>query len=146
LLAEFLADEEDKVLDAADRIFLHDGFLDTEDAPAFAERFAHSAAFTRDPTSLLHQLSDYEGSLLPYTKSIEASVLQLSGPLANSTRTMAHRTSMAGRDIATILLRLYQQSEASGDRELRSRCLDQWDALLKARVGMGQDVLAKMDS
>jgi len=52
---------------------------------------------------------------------------------------------MAAGDIATILLRLYQQSEAASDRDLRRRCLDQWDALLKARVGMDQDVLTKID-
>jgi hypothetical protein len=144
-LAGFLEDEDDKVLDAADRIFRRDGFLDTEGAPAFAERFARSAAFGRDPNSLLHQLSEFEGSLLPYADAIEASVAHLSGPLAIATQSV-HRLGMAGRDIATILLRLYQQSEGADDAALKSRCLDQWDALLRGRVGTGQDVLRKIDS
>jgi hypothetical protein len=145
-LAGLLDDGNEKVLDAVDRIFRRDGFLDTDEAPAFAEQFARSAAFTRDPSALLHQLSEYEGSLLPYAGAIQASVAQLSGPLASATQSVSHRHGMAGRDIATILLRLYQQSERTNDAGLKSRCLDQWDALLKARVGTGGDVLAKMDS
>lgn len=145
-LAGFLEDEDEKVLDAADRIFRREGFLDTDEAPAFAKQFARSAAFRRDPNSLLHQLSELEGSLLPYADAIEASVAQLSGPLASATHSVAHRLGMAGRDIATILLRIYQQSEGADDAALKSRCLDQWDALLRARVGTGLDVLQKIDS
>ncbi len=145
-LAGFLEDEEEKVLDAADDIFRRDGFLDTDEAPGFAERFARSGAFRRDPNSLLHKLSEFEGSLLPYADAIEASVGQLSGPLADATNSLTHRLGMAGRDTATILLRLYQQSEGAADAALKSRCLDQWDALLRARVGIGQDVLRKIDS
>lgn len=143
-LAGFLEDEDEKVLDAADRIFRRDGFLDADEAPGFAERFARSAAFRRDPNSLLHQLSGFEGSLIPYADAIETSVAQLSGPLASETQSIANRHGMAGRDIATILLRLYQQSE--DDADLKRRCLDHWDALLRARVGTGQDVLRKIDS
>jgi hypothetical protein len=145
-LMPFVSDADEKVLDAADTIFRKGGFLATKEAPAFAHEFARSAAFRRDPTSLLHQLEEYEGSLLPFADAIEASVAQLSGALAASTQSMAHHNAMAGRDIATILLRLYQQAEAAADANLRRRCLDQWDALLRARVGMGQDVLTKLDS
>ncbi len=144
-LMPFLNDGDEHVLDAADSIFRRDGFLDMKEAPAFAHEFARSPAFRRDPTSLLHQLEEYEGSLLSFADAIEASVVQLSGVLAASTQSMANHNAMAGRDIATILLRLYQQSESASDRDLSRRCLDQWDALLKARVGMGQDVLTKID-
>ncbi|KAA3609440.1 MAG: hypothetical protein DWQ01_08895 [Planctomycetota bacterium] len=143
-LARFLENEEKKVLDAADGIFRRDGFLDVEEAPSFAERFACSAAFLRNPSSLLHQLSEFGGSLVPYANAIEASVARLSGPLLSKTQNFANRHWRAQRDIPTILLRLYQQSEE--DKELRSRCLDQWDILLRTRVGTGHDVLAKMDS
>jgi len=145
-LASFLNDPEEEVLDASNRIFRQVGFLDTKEAPSFAEEFARSAAFRRDPTSLLHQLVEHEESLLPFVGAIEACVEQLSGPLLNSTQSIAHRNGFAGGDIATIMLRLYQQSETADDLDLKHRCLDQWDALLRARVGTGRDVLVKLDS
>jgi hypothetical protein len=143
-LLSFLEDEDEKVLDAVDRTFRRVGFLDADEAPRFAERFAFSAAFRRRPSSLLHQLSEFEGSLVPYAGTIEAIVAQLSGPLAMETQSVAHRHGMAGRDIATVLLRLYQQCEH--DADLKSRCLDHWDTLLRTRVGSGQDVLRRIDS
>jgi len=144
-LTTFLNDPDDKVLHAVDGMFRRDGFLNMNEAPEFAHKFARSVAFRHDPTMLLHRLVKHEGSLLPFADTIEACVAQLSGALAASTQSSAYHNSMAAGDIATILLRLYQQSEAASDRDLRRRCLDQWDALLKARVGMDQDVLTKID-
>jgi len=145
-LAGFLEDEDEEVLRAVDSVFRRDGFLESEEAPAFAEAFIRSGAFGRDPSSFLHRLREFEGSLLRYANAIEESVVQLSGPLATETQSLGSRHGMAGRVIPTVLLRLYQQSEGLENADLKSRCLDKWDALLKARVGSGEAVLQKIDS
>jgi len=145
-LVEFLNDSAEEVLDACDRVFRRDGFLHMEGAPAFCEKFALSPAFARGPTYLVHQLQQHEGSLLPFIGTVEACVKQFAGPLAASTQSMAHSNATAGSDMSTILLRLYQQAEAADVASVRSRCLDQWDALLEARVGTGMDFLSKLDA
>lgn len=146
-LSVFLNDGDEKVLDAANRIVFQDNILGTAEFHGFAIHLVHSAAFQRDPSAFLGQLREYEGSLLPFADAIEAAVSKLSGPtLRNATQSLANRQGMAGRDISTILLRLYQHSERDNDTNLRSRCLDQWDTLLRAGVGAGQDVLEKLDS
>jgi hypothetical protein len=146
-LSVFLNDGDEKVLDAANRIVFQDSILGTAEFHRFAIHLVHSAAFQRDPNAFLGQLRKYEGSLLPFADAIEAAVSKLSEPtLRNATQSLANRQGMAGRDISTILLRLYQHSERDNDTNLRSRCLDQWDAILRAGVGAGQDVLEKLDS
>jgi hypothetical protein len=146
-LSVFLNDGDEKVLDAANRIVFQDSILDTAEFHRFAIHLVHSAAFQRDPSAFLGQLREYEGSLLPFADAIEAAVSKLSEPtLRNATQSLVNRQGMAGCDISTILLRLYQHSERDNDTNLRSRCLDQWDDLLRAGVGAGQDVLEKLDS
>lgn len=146
-LSGFLNDVDDRVLDTADRIFFQESILSTAEIHDFVINFVNSAAFQRDPSALLGQLREYEGSLMPYADAIEAAVSQLSGPtLRNTTQSMANRQGMAGSDISTILLRLYQHSERDNNTDLRSRCLDHWDSLLREGVGTGQDVLDRLDS
>ena len=146
-LSGFLNDVDDRVLDAAARIFFQESILSTAEIHDFVISFVNSAAFQRDPSAFLGQLREYEGSLIPYADAIEAAVSQLSGPtLANTTQSLANRQGMAGNDISTILLRLYQHSERDNNTDLRSRCLDHWDSLLQEGVGTGQDVLDRLDS
>jgi len=146
-LRSFLNGVDDRVLETADRIFFQEGILSKADIQDFAINFVNSDAFQRDPSAFLGQLREYEGSLIPYADAIEAAVSQLSGPtLRNKTQSLANRQGMAGSDISTILLRLYQHSERDNNTDLRSRCLDHWDSLLRAGVGTGQDVLDRLDS
>ena len=145
-LESFLDDPEEDVLDATSRIFYREGFLDLDEAPEFVARFSRSKAFRRQPASLLHKLVDHEGSLLPFVSAIETGAQVLSGELLEATQSMASRHALAGRDIATLMLRLYQQAEKKDDEAIRSRCLDQWDALLKARVGTGHEVVSMLDA
>jgi hypothetical protein len=143
-LVVFLNDGDEKVLNAANRIVFQDSILGTAEFHHFAIHLVHSAAFQRDPSAFLGQLREYEGSLLPFADAIEAAISKLSEPtLRNATQSLANRQGMAGRDISTLLLRLYQHSERDNNTNLRSRCLDQWDALLRAGVGADQDVLER---
>ncbi len=146
-LCDFLNDEDEKVLKAVDRIFYQENILSADEIHDFAIHFVNSEAFRRDPCQFLGQLCEFEGSLLPFAEVIEAAVSQLSAPtMSMSTQSLANRHGMASRDISTILLRLYQQSETDNDADLRSRCLNQWDSLLRTGAGTGQDVLDKLDS
>jgi hypothetical protein len=143
-LLEYSNDDDPNVLSSAARLVLTPGFLDSPEAPEFAAKFANSAAFLMDPTVLLHALADHEGSLLPFSVAITNSVSQLSGPLADLTRTPARRQYGVSLYVSKLLLKLYDESEQTDS--LRSQCLDRWDALLRADVGRHQHILTQIDS
>ena len=67
---------------------------------------------------------------------------RFAGPLAAEARDYRTRRPLDAGLLAKVLLRLYEQSEY--DRQLRRKCLDAWDGLL--RQGLGYDVLQNIDA
>lgn len=140
----FLDDHDAEVLEAVGRIMASDRFLDSPEAPAFAIQFAKSRAFLVDPSSLLYNLSGYEGSLLTFHEAIAASIAHFSDSVADAGGGLKGRQWYIELELSKLLLRLYSQAE--DDLEVRSQCLDSWDMLLRTGSLNPGDLLSRIDA
>jgi hypothetical protein len=146
LLLKYLNHHDPEVLNAAAGIIGADGFLSWSEAPAFTDQYASSRAFQADPSSLLFPLGEFEGSLLPFQKTIGIAVKILSAPEPGAIEDPARHFRRASMDVSKVLLRLYDQAEDSQLRQLRERCLGFWDALLRADFVNQHSLLVRIDS
>jgi hypothetical protein len=143
MLKSYFSDSHDEVRRQCNRLFFQHELSSFGGNAKFLRAYVSSAAFRDDPSALLHPLEAYTGSLVPLASVVFAVCDVFAGPLADSSRDIS--TSIAGdaRQIAPLLLRLYEQAEGSGDDRIQDRCLDSWDALLRNRVG---NVATMMDA
>lgn len=135
LLNLYFSDSNDEVRQHCNRLFYDHEFSCFDGNVKFLTGYLRTRAFREDPSALLHAIEKYTGSLVPLASVVFAICDVFAGPLADSSRDIS--TSVAGdaRQIAPLLLRLYEQAEGSGNDGIRERCLDSWDALLRNRVG-----------
>jgi hypothetical protein len=145
-LLEYLNHHDPKVLNAAARIIGAEGFLYWPEAPDFTANYARSNAFLTHPSTLLFNLGEFEGSLLPFAKSIEIVVERLSITESAAVENPARRFWRASMDVSKVLLRLYDEAEDRESRPLRDRCLGFWDTLLRADLVNQQGLLKSIDS
>jgi hypothetical protein len=118
--------------------------LASPEGPLLAEAYVRSSSW-KEPKDLFFALSQFTGSLVPYATILLATVRRLGG-LTLSTKDVSTRLSGATRYLTEVLLRLYEQAEAPNLADVRSVCLDAWDALLRDQAGLSWDLLLKLDS
>lgn len=146
ILPCFFSDPDESVSNKAAHIFYRNAeMLNQPTGPSLALELANSLAFQRDPSDLLMPLDRYAGSLLPYAEVMVAVANSASGILASLIRNHQTRHGIVSRVLPDILLRLYQEAEGVNNTEIRHRCLDAWDSLLKSQV-VGLDTLNAIDS
>jgi hypothetical protein len=107
--------------------------------------FVQSPAFADDPSDLLHPLVSFPQELRPYAAAILRAAEILAGPLAAASRDMQHRLGFSANDLSILLIRLYEAAYGTGDADLQKACLDQWDSLLRNRVGLTAEHLRQLD-
>lgn len=120
---------------AASRVFQVESFLQCPAGSRIASAFAGSQAFLEDSESLVWQLSRQSIDLIPHAATVLVVANRLAEELAAETRSIQSRLGMAGRELSTLLLRLYDAAIKQGDADLARSCLDRWDGLLANRVG-----------
>lgn len=142
ILARLVNDVDADVRKACNHLFYRKDILAIDGALGFVRHYANSAAFKDDPTVLLYALKDHVGTLLPISQVVFDVCDIFSGPLADSSRDTSYAVAGDAGMIAPLLLRLYEQAETD-QSDIRQRCLDAWDELLRNRVG---DVASITDS
>ena len=146
LLEGFFNDDSSEVRGKAGSVFRGDDILHRSQVIALSQRFVDTLAFDDNPSRLLWGLGSHTGNLKSYTETLLKVCEKFSGALAEASRDFS--TSIAGDtgELARLMLRLYEQSQESGDRELQMKCLDAWDMIIRSRVGGLHGVLEKIDS
>jgi hypothetical protein len=143
-VSAFLDDYDTEVLEAVGRIMKSARILELPEGPAFAVQFAESRAFLNNPDSLLYNLLSHEESLVPFHEAIAISVGRFSDSLADANGALKGRQWYARLELSKLLLRLYSQAESNQD--VRSRCLDCLDTLLRAGSLNPGELLAQIDA
>ncbi|MBX3384638.1 MAG: hypothetical protein KF864_14130 [Phycisphaeraceae bacterium] len=128
-------DSAPEVRAAAAGVFRVEGVLHSDVGGRLAGSFVRSAAFVEHSEDLLWSLSHDAVNLVPFSSSVFAAADRFANELADQTRSMQNRLGMAGRELSSLLLRLYDAATKLGDRSLAKDGLDRWDALLASRVG-----------
>jgi HEAT repeat protein len=131
----FFGDAEPEVRHDAGEVFGVNGVFDQPRSVELARAFVASRAFADDPTAVFRGLVQHAGPLAAHAPVILDAADRFAGPLAEAARDMSQGLSADVGDLASLLLRLYQQAHGRRDAEMQNQCLDRWDALLRARVG-----------
>jgi hypothetical protein len=144
-LPRFLDDSENDVRVAACG-FLRTAPSSTTGKPAGLLRaFVASAAFRSQPDQLVWELQGYNGDLRPLAQLIFEACDRLTPERAESGEQEADRVDVLGQ-LSVFLLRLYGQLEPpNDDPELRRKCLDRWDRLLRHCNYIPTDVAAFLE-
>lgn len=134
-LVRLFDDPSESVRAAASDVFRTHGVLKSEVGVRLASKFVPSLAFAENAQDLIWSLSHEAVDLVKYSSVIFASADRFATELAEQARSMQNRSGMSGRELSSLLLRLYDASTKQGNRDLGSQCLDRWDNMLRSRVG-----------
>jgi len=145
LLFPLLNDPEKEVRSEVSNIFYGGDRLDASSQREFLAAYAGSSAFADDSSGFVHFLMDFKESLLPFSQAIFAMFRSFSTTLREKSRDITSRIAYDISEASSLLLRLYEQSEAEQDRDLAVRCLDLWDLLFQNRVGIVKDLSREIE-
>ena len=145
LLLPILNDSESAVRKETQRAFFDKRILSVPNAVEFVQKHIESQAYADDPSSLMHAIEDYEGSLIPYSQVILSICAVLSTTLREESRNPATGVAADAAMVPPILLRLYDQARDQADSSTLNRCLDAWDMLFENRVGMTRDITRSIE-
>jgi hypothetical protein len=133
IVAQLFKDADADVRARAASVLFYDKVWQTDFALPLAHRLLKSEAAGQSLDRILHSLKDTRSSLAPYGTLI-LEICRLIADRANAPQDGGRSVHSFGYLLSPVLLRLYEQSE--GNRDLRRQCLNAWDALLQARVGL----------
>lgn len=134
-LAEMFNDPDERVRSASANLFSGEEFIKAKGAPELAAQLAQSHALLSGAERFLHSLDEHCADVFQYRESILAAAERFGGDLAAASRDFSRRLGLTGRELASLLLRLYDRAQKEGDSQLAGQCLDAWDLMIRNRVG-----------
>lgn len=134
LLASFEDDERDVRIEGA-TVFHSAEYLREERSTQLTAAFAKSKALRDDPHVLLWPLSEEPDLVQIHAEPLLHAAEFIATRMAAETRSAATAAGFVGRELSILMLRLYGYAYEEGDEEIKARCLDMWDLMLRARVG-----------
>ncbi len=145
LLLPLYNDEDATVRGEARHAFFGEQVLSLPNAPEIVTPYIKSKAYADDPSPLMWSLKEHPGSLIPYAEMLLMICRVFSSSLRDDSRDAGSIVASCTPIIGPILLRLYEQAQGQGDRDLSARCLDTWDLLFENRVGTTRDLVRTME-
>lgn len=146
LLTGLFNDDSSEVRGKAASVFYREDIFHRTEMIMLSQWFVDTRAFDDDPDRLLYGLESYTGNLRSYAETLLKACEKLSGSLAEASRDFSGHIAGCTMELSSLMLRLYEQSQDTGDRELQTKCLDAWDMIVRSRVGGLYGVLEKIDS
>lgn len=146
LLAPFFNDADEGVREEAASALTYHELLKDEGAPALVMPFVHGLAFETAGDRFLHELENLDASLEPFSDALLAIAQRFQEDLRQTVQNSGSRLFLAGDSLATVVFRLYQQTDRHGRPESHSRSLDALDALLRANVGQLRELVKQIDA
>ena len=95
-----------------------------------------TTAFADDSAAILRAIDDQAVSLIPFAGTVLEAASRFADEFSEESRDISH---VGGRDatlLGRLLLRLYEEANSNSGGEIAQACLDTWDSLLEARVGI----------
>jgi len=134
LLLQFMNDPEKEVRNELRRIFSNKELTTGPEYAAFVKEYIKSQAFADDPDHFVWSLKDLAGNLVSVADAIFAVCEVFSLTLQEKTRDIGSRYPHTASEMASLLLRLYEQAQGERNMKIACRCLDIWDLLFENRV------------
>ncbi len=102
----------------------------------FLVEYIHSQSFIDSSDRFVYYLKETEGSIIFLADTIITMYEVFSSALKKESREMWSHFPHTISESLPLLLRLYEQALAIGNKEIVNRCLDSWDILYENRVGI----------
>lgn len=134
-LVPLFDDPEERVQQAAAQAFRDEELIKVEGMPELATKLVGSQAFLSGAERFLWALDEYCVDVFQYREPILLAAQRFAGDLSGASRDYSRRLAITGRELASLLLRLYDLALKQGDPQLAGRCLDAWDLMIQHRVG-----------
>lgn len=145
LLIPLFRDDDLEVRKIAQRVFYNKpellklpGIID------IVRDFIKTQAFLDGPTGLVFTLEHFEGPIDSIEDIVFAVCEEFAGPLAEISHDFSQGIAHDATRICPLLLRLYEQTLESKP-EIAKKCLDNWDILFEARVGIVRELTKHID-
>lgn len=106
----------------------------------FLQNFIMSQSYADEPHSFFYALKGYVGLLTPYSELILTVCEVFARAFHEASRDISTRIAAATEKIPPLLLRLYEQAQGQGEKDIANRCLDAWDLLFENRVGRTREL------
>lgn len=145
ILLQFMNDPEKEVRDELLGIFRNQDLITDTKYAAFLKNYIKSQAFADGPDHFVWSLRDLAGSLISVADAVFAVCEAFSTALQEKTRDAGSRYSHTASEIASILLRLYEQAQGNCNQQVANRCLDIWDLLFENRIGRTIDLTKEIE-
>ncbi len=134
LINRFQNDDSKDVRQIVSRVLYDDRFFDVPWAPEFLTAYAKSKSFQDDDTHLLWRLKELKCSVDRFS----ATIFNITDVVVGAAR--APQDSNARHwdvdSLVMLLLRLYERASGANQHDIRQRCLDAWDELLRTRAAL----------
>lgn len=144
VLKQLLNDDDEEVRERARSVFHQVDVLANAEMRSVVTEYLKSAAFSDEPTALIHALEEHKGLMLDFQDALDTISRALS-ELAADTRGIGSRLNYEAEKMPLLLLRLYEQAQGKNLCDVQDHCLDAWDQLLRDRVGTARGLLEQLD-
>lgn len=145
LLIPLLDDPEKEVRNELSLLYGRDSLKHETINKEFLQAYIKGKAFSDHPSQLVYSLEDVSGPLIPFGEIIFTICEVFCTTLQKQSRDYSLDTPHMVSKICSLVLRLYEQSQGSGDSEVSQRCLDIWDMLFENRVGVTRELTAAIE-
>ena len=145
LLRRMLDDPEQCVRQQALTIFRRVDVPDCSNMQSFVTSYLSSQSFRDDPAEILHSLEDHKQSLIPFREALFAVCESFTNAVTPDSKGVPRQLSYKASRIPGLLLRLYEEAQGKGLRDVQNLCLDVWDRLLESRTAMIHGLIEKLD-
>jgi len=118
-----------------------DELLQTKGGIDFLVEFTDSLTFKDDPTLLMYQLEKYSCDILLFSDLLISIGVQLIDSTREENPKINHDTHL----YIPLMVRLYEQANEKGQRDIASQCLDIFDGMYENRIGSYQNFTQMID-
>ena len=146
LLIPLLDDPEKEVRDELAGLYGRDDLKDSAVDKELLRSYIESKTFRDHSSQLVYSLEEVSSSLIPFAESIFKICEVFSTRLQNQSRDYSSDTPHIVSKVCSLVLRLYEQSQGSGNSDVSQRCLEIWDMLFENRVGITRELTAKIEN
>lgn len=107
--------------------------------------FVKSEAFHDYPGTYMHHFKSYYGKLIHLAPTIFSICEFMTGDLIGDEHRYRHRLQHDAESIISLILRLYEEAEATNNHTISTKCMDIFDLFLQKRVGNSTSVINQID-
>lgn len=144
VLLDFCNDQVAEIRNTTARAFRDERLLSVPNVSSVLTDYLSTEAFDDDPGSLCDALHDFTGPLVQFSDIVFATVSRSIEILNSPTDKQNRRLGLLDRHMSSILLRLYEQSTKASQSQMREKCLDAIDDMLKHRVAPARSLLEEI--